>query len=194
MAGKTNPETGLQEAQERFADEYLIDFNATEAYRRAGYKAKGQAAAAAASRLLTDEKVQAYLAGKKQALLKRTDTDQEATLRRLAHLALGDRRRLFNSDGSLKAMHELSEEDASMIAGIEIVELFIGKGEKREAIGTTKKIKLINGLDAVRALGTHYGMFVKRVEHEHRVPGLAGILEEIGAEGANTGPGRASSR
>lgn len=192
MAGKINPQTGLQEAQQRFADEYLVDFNATEAYQRAGYKAKGATATAAASRLLTDEKVQAYLAGKRQALLKRTDTDQEATLRRLAHLALGDRRALFNTDGSLKGMHELSEDDAAMIAGIEIVELYIGKGEKRESIGATKKIKLINGLDAVRALGTHYGMFVKKHEHEHKVEGLGGILKEI--DGADTGPGRARSR
>lgn len=191
MAGKRDPETGLEEAQQRFADEYLVDFNATAAYQRAGYRARGNAAEAAASRLLTNERVQAYLATRRQALLKRTDTSQEATLKRLAHLALGDRRALFNTDGSLKAMHELSEEDAALIQGIEVVELRLGKGEDT-TIGVTKKVRLVNGLDAVKTLGLHYGMFVKKHEHEHKVPGLAGILEEI--DGAETGPGRSKSR
>ncbi len=40
VAGKIDPATGLQDQQRRFADEYLVDFNGTAAYMRAGYKAK----------------------------------------------------------------------------------------------------------------------------------------------------------
>ncbi|WP_251278282.1 terminase small subunit, partial [Enterobacter hormaechei] len=69
MAGKIDPATGLQDQQRRFADEYLVDFNGTAAYMRAGYKATGAAASAAAARLLANPKVQAYLASRKEELL-----------------------------------------------------------------------------------------------------------------------------
>lgn len=194
MSGRTDADTGLTEAQRRFADEYLIDFNATAAYQRAGYKATGAAAKTGASRLLENERVQAYLATKKQAILKRTDTDQDAALRRLVHLALGDRRRLFTEEGGIKAPFDLTEDDMAMIAGIEVFEEYEGRGKDRRYIGQTKKLKLVNPLDAVRTLGQHYGLFAKKVEHkhEHRVEGLGDILEEI--NGADTGPGRAQSR
>lgn len=56
--------------QKRFADEYLIDLNATAAYKRAGYNGKGNAAEAAASRLLSNVKVAHYV---KLALDKRSE-------------------------------------------------------------------------------------------------------------------------
>lgn len=43
--------------QEAFVREYLIDLNATAAYRRAGYAATGHAAEASASRLLSNAEV-----------------------------------------------------------------------------------------------------------------------------------------
>lgn len=42
----------LTDRQKRFVDEYLIDLNATAAYKRAGYAGKGKSAENAASRLL----------------------------------------------------------------------------------------------------------------------------------------------
>ncbi|HBU6145350.1 TPA: terminase small subunit [Klebsiella oxytoca] len=47
-----NPdEYGLTDMQARFVNEYLIDMDKTAAYKRAGYKSKGETAAAAARRL-----------------------------------------------------------------------------------------------------------------------------------------------
>ena len=43
----------LTPKQRRFAEEYCIDLNATAAYLRAGYTARGNSAEAAASRLLS---------------------------------------------------------------------------------------------------------------------------------------------
>lgn len=49
----------LTPKQARFIDEYLIDFNGTQAYMRAGYKAKNEdSAAVLASKLLRNVKVQ----------------------------------------------------------------------------------------------------------------------------------------
>lgn len=54
----------LTPKQQRFADEYLTDFNATAAYKRAGYDAKGNVAESSASRLLSNAKVASYIASK----------------------------------------------------------------------------------------------------------------------------------
>jgi phage terminase small subunit len=47
----------LTAKQERFVAEYLIDLNATAAYKRAGYKADGHSAESAAARLLSNVEV-----------------------------------------------------------------------------------------------------------------------------------------
>lgn len=187
-------EKPLNAQQQLFAEEYLVDFNAGAAYERAGYKASGKARDAAASRLLANPALQAYLATRKKALLQQTQTDQEAVLKRLVGLALGDRRQLFTPENGLKDMHELSADQAALIAGIEILEVYEGRGDDRRFVGLTKKVKLVNPLDSVRTLGQHYGMFTKKVEHTHKVPGMNEILDEIEGEGADTGPGRSRSR
>ena len=51
--------SNLNEKQKRFADEYLIDLNATQAAIRAGYSPRS--AAEQASRLLKNVKVRAYI-------------------------------------------------------------------------------------------------------------------------------------
>lgn len=51
----------LTAKQQRFADEYLIDLNATAAYKRAGYVGKGNTAEVCASQLLSNPKVAEYI-------------------------------------------------------------------------------------------------------------------------------------
>lgn len=53
--------TGLNAKQERFAIEYLIDLNATAAYKRAGYGGQGNVAESAAARLLSNVKVSQFI-------------------------------------------------------------------------------------------------------------------------------------
>lgn len=72
----------LSEKQKRFADEFLIDLNATAAYRRAGYTAKGNAAEVNASRLLSNAKVQEYIQKRQQDREQRTEITQDMVLQR----------------------------------------------------------------------------------------------------------------
>lgn len=76
-----------------FADEYLADpkLNATEAYKRAGYKAKNDnVAAVEASNLLKDPKVAAYIQERMDARQKRTEITQDRVLREIAAGAFFD--------------------------------------------------------------------------------------------------------
>lgn len=194
MAAKANPESGLLPQHELFAEQYLVDFNAAAAYQRAGYKASGDAAYAAASRLLAKPEVQAHLARRKAELMQQVGVTQEAVLQRLAFIAFGDKRTLFDDRGNLKALSDMTPEEAAMISGVEVFEEFEGRGKDRTYIGKTKKVKFINQLDGLKTIGTHFGMFKQQHEHkhDHRVQGMADVLEEI--DGADTGPGPASSR
>lgn len=70
----------LTAKHKKFADEYLIDLNATAAYGRAGYKAKGNAAEVNASRLLSNAKVQEYIQQRMKDRAKRTEITQDRVL------------------------------------------------------------------------------------------------------------------
>jgi phage terminase small subunit len=71
---------GLNERQYRFVHEYLKDLNAADAYRRAGYKAKGEVARANASRLLTNANVQAALVRVREEIAERTQVTKELVM------------------------------------------------------------------------------------------------------------------
>ncbi|WP_127580172.1 terminase small subunit [Paenibacillus koleovorans] len=80
----------LTELQKRFGDEYLVDLNATAAYRRAGYKGKGNVAEVNASRLLSNAKVQEYIQTRQKAREKRTEITQDMVLQRWWAIANAD--------------------------------------------------------------------------------------------------------
>jgi len=166
----------LTSKQERFIQEYLIDLNATAAYQRAGYKATGDVAAAAASRLLSNVKVQDRIQRAQIQYAKRTEVTAENILRELGRIAFSDPRRLFNADGSLKAVIELTDDDAACLASLEVLEEFAGRGEDRELVGHTKKLKLWNKNNALELAGKHIGLFLNRHEHQHS--GKVGVTHD----------------
>jgi phage terminase small subunit len=63
----------LTDKQKRFCDEYLIDLNATAAYKRAGYIAEGNSAEVNANRLLRNAKVKEYIDSKQKKLEVKTE-------------------------------------------------------------------------------------------------------------------------
>lgn len=80
----------LTPKQQRFVEEYLVDFNGTAAYQRAGYTARGRSAEVNASRLLSNAKVQQAIAAGQAALSERTEITQEMVLQRWWDIATAD--------------------------------------------------------------------------------------------------------
>ncbi len=62
---------GITNKQQLFCQEYLKDLNATEAYKRAGYKGKGNTAEACASRMLSNAKIEIEISKLKQEVTER---------------------------------------------------------------------------------------------------------------------------
>ena len=78
----------LTEKRKLFADEYLIDLNASRAYRVAYPRVKdGDTAAAAASRLLKIKDVSEYISVRMQERSERTEITQDRVLNELASIA-----------------------------------------------------------------------------------------------------------
>ena len=94
--------------QQRFCEEYLVDFNATRAYIAAGYSEKG--AAVSASKLLTKPKIKEFINRVRAERSQRLTLSADNVVRALAEIAFADQSQLLNLDGSRKLFSLLSEE------------------------------------------------------------------------------------
>lgn len=78
----------LTDKQRKFADEYLVDMNATAAYLRAGYKCSEAAARSSSSALLTNPNIQKYIEEKQQKYTEKTEMTVEWVLQQYRDIIL----------------------------------------------------------------------------------------------------------
>ena len=150
----------LTPKQHRFVEEYLVDLNATQAYLRAGYKASEEAARRNAARLLTKADIQAAIALEINKRSDRTEITQDRVLKEYARLAFFDPRKLFDSTGRPKAIHELDDDTAAVVAGLDVVN--VGNAELGE--GEVLKFKLADKKGALDSVARHLGMFNDKLD------------------------------
>lgn len=143
--------------QQRFAEEYLIDLNATQAARRAGYSAK--TAADIGRQLLRKTPVASRIQEAIDARAARTEITQDRIIKELARLAFLDIRKAFNRNGTMKPLHEMDDDTAAALAGLDAIEL----REDGAPIGTVKKLKLSDKKGALELLMRHMGMLNDKV-------------------------------
>ena len=154
----------MTDAQKRFCDEYLIDLNATRAYKVAYPRCKKEETAnAASSRMLRNVKVQEYISKKQQEIEKRTEVTQDMVIKELAKIAFLDIRKLYTENGQLKNISDIDSNTAGAISSLETLEEYEGYGDDREKIGDTQKVKLLDKTKALELLGRHLGMFKEKV-------------------------------
>ena len=154
----------MTEKQKIFADEYLIDLNATRAYRVAYPSVKkDETARANGSRMLTNANVARYIAERMEERQKRTEITQDRVVQELAAIAFARatdyveiRSNGTNSVVVIKPTMELSEEQVRAIAGI-----------KEGANGI--EIKLNDKEKALELLGRHLGMWNDKINVEGQV-------------------------
>lgn len=156
----------LTAKQQRFVDEYLIDLNATAAYRRAGYAAKGNSAEVNAARMLRNAQVQSFLTERMQAREKRTEITQDRVLQEYAKLAFLDPRRFYDANGALIPVQNLPEDVAAALSGMDVVMERAGEDKDgNPAYADVKKIKFVDKKGALDSVARHLGMFNDKVQH-----------------------------
>ena len=164
-------------AQKRFADEYLIDLNATRAYKVAYPNCKkDETASAAGSRMLGNVKVKQYIESKQKELEEKSGVTQQRIIEELAGIAFSNgtdfaqivekeyKQDIFDKEGNYKGTetrkyktleltetNKLTDAQKSAIAGI-----------KETANGL--EIKTNDKVKALELLGKHLGMFREKIE------------------------------
>lgn len=157
----------MTDAQKRFCDEYLIDLNATRAYKVAYSRCKkDETANVNGSKLLRNTKVQEYISEKQKEIEKRTEITQDMVIKELAKIAFLDIRKLYTENGQLKNIADIDSNTAGAISSLETLEEYEGYGDDREKVGDTQKVKLLDKTKALELLGRHLGMFNDKLKVE----------------------------
>ena len=149
----------LTEKKRIFVDEFLVDLNATRAYKAAYPRVKSDdVAAAAASRLKKEPEVAAYIEKRMNDRQKRTEITQDWVLEELRGIASvngSDFARVVVKDGypdvELVPTDELSEEKRTAISAIK-------QGKYGISIESYDKVK------ALELLGRHLGMWNDKLD------------------------------
>ena len=187
----------MTDAQKRFCDEYLIDLNATRAYKVAYPNCKkDETARANSSRLLTIANIQEYISEKQIEIEKRTEVTQDMVIKELANVAFSNgtdfaqivereyEENIYDEEGNrigtkpkkykcleLTNTKDLTEQQKSAIAGI-----------KQTANGI--EIKTNDKVKALELLGRHLGIFNDKLdvnvkEKQEKKNAISDILNQM---------------
>lgn len=149
--------------------------NVTQAALAAGFSPNS--AASQGSRLLKNAKIRQLLDSRRADLLQKAELTTEKILVSLRQALFFDPRRLYREDGSLKAVHELDEDTALALVGIEAAEEFIGTGDARKLVSRTRKVKWLDKNSAREQAARMLGMFEK--DNRQRTDPLSDLVREI---------------
>ena len=145
----------MTEKQKIFADEYLIDLNATRAYRVAYPSVKkDETAASAAARMLRNVKVAKYITEQMEERQRRTEITQDMVLQELAAIAFArvtDYVSVMGGMAQVKDTDQLSDSQIAAIAGIK---------ETQNGI----EVKLGSKEKTLELLGRHLGMWNDKLD------------------------------
>jgi phage terminase small subunit len=144
----------------KFVEAYMANGgNGKEAAITAGYSPA--TADVKASQLLREVKVRDILVKRRDEIATKFKLTTERVLQEVARVSYSDVRRLFNPDGSLKKMHELDDDTAAALAGVDVVEMAGADGVMAHIPMFTKKVKLWDKNQALEKAMKHLGLFEK---------------------------------
>ena len=144
----------LTPKQQRFVAEYLIDLNASQAAIRAGYSPK--TAGALGHQVLKKLEVQEAIHIGQRAQLDAAGLTATRWREEVRRLAFSDLRTVFDAQGSLKPIHELTDDEAAAVSGVEVIIKNAAAGDGHT--DTVHKIKLWDKLRALDLAGKHLGL------------------------------------
>ena len=189
LCGMATRPDNLTDLQARFAEEYLLDLNATQAAIRAGSTAERQDQAG--YEFLRNPEVQEYIQVLRAERSKTTKIDAAWLLERLAAEASADVRDLYDEHGAVRPIDEWPLIfRQGLIQGIEVEEEYdevddpdedfrdpddLRKRKKiRKAVGRVVKFKLDSRVKRLELIGRHIGVQAFR--------------DQVGLGGPNGGP------
>jgi phage terminase small subunit len=162
----TSPDTGsppssLSRKHARFVAEYLIDLNASAAYRRAGFAAKDSNVSG--PRLLANAGIAAAVMAGQSAQLATAGVSKARLLQELGRIALSQAPAFFDP-ATKDAKHpcDLTADEGACLAGFEVLIKNAAAGDG--VTDTIHKFKLWDKVRALELYMKHYGMLVDKIE------------------------------
>ena len=170
----------LSRKRRRFVEEYVVDWNGTQAAIRAGYSAK--TAAAQANRLLRKVEILEELDRRVKRIADGAEVRAARILRELARVAFADLRDIveWGPDGvTLRPSDDLTPDQAAAVS------------EVSQGADGHKRIKSADKLRALELLGKRLGLFSDRLIHagDADAPMALQIVEHVVTQRDGAGEG-----
>jgi len=180
-------ERQLTVKQELFVQGLLAGLSQREAYKRAYNTAnmKDNTIDVRACELAKSSKISVRLDALLSDVKERNMVTIERVLQEYSRLGFFDPRNLFNSDGSPKDIHELDDDTAAVVAGLDVVEIYEGTGRDRRFVGNIKKFKLADKKGALDSMAKYLGMFIDKHELSGPGGGALNIVSSIPRPGGD---------
>jgi phage terminase small subunit len=157
----------LPPRRRKFVDAYLRKGVGAYAYTEV-YGSQVKRPNAGACKLLADPLVAAAIIEREERAMENAGITRTRTWIEMRRVAYFDHRKLVGPDGNPIPLHELDEDTAAAIAGIDVEELFEGRGESRMHVGRLRKYRAWNKNEALKLILQSYGALIDR--HEHAGP------------------------
>jgi phage terminase small subunit len=152
----------MTKKQKRFAEEYLIDLNATQAAIRSGYSSTS--AGEIGYELMKKHEIRAYIDKKMAERSKRTGVNADRVVRELARIAFVNAPDVIDME-SATVLKDAEADDTAAIATVKVKTI---PGEDGE--GVEREIRFADKIKALELLGKHMGMFTDRVQINGAAP------------------------
>jgi phage terminase small subunit len=183
QAAKKKPEPRkLTDKQAMFAAEYLVDLNASAAAIRAGFakKTAGQQGWQLLQNTLVRDEIDRLKAARTESL----KVDATKLLRQLEEELDADLADVYFEDGTLKPVHEWPMVfRKGLVVGIEVEEIFEGRGKDRVKVGEFKKLKFADRFRVKELIGKHRDVMAWKERREIGVDQpLKELLREISGQ------------
>ena len=155
--------------QKRFYEEYLIDFNATQAAIRAGYSTLTAGAIGAEN--LKKPQIRACIDKALAEQSKRTGVTADRVVRELAKVAFVNSDDVVDFD-SATVKPDASKDDTAAIASIRVKTI-----PTKDGAGVEREVRMHDKLKALELLGKRYGLFTDNVKLDGE--GVVQIVDDI---------------
>ncbi len=152
----------LNERQQRFVDEYLIDLNATQAAIRAGYSVR--TANEQGARLLANVSIQSEISKKMAERSRRIGVSQDRIVLELAKVAFINAADVIDPENAM-IREGATIDDTAAIQSVKVKVIPTKEGE-----GVEREIRLNDKLKALELLGKHLGMWNDKMDVNVSIP------------------------
>lgn len=161
----------INDKQELFAKEYLVDLNAGKAAERAGYSPTS--ARRHAYDLKQNPEVQESIQSKMDQRAERLKISADKVLENIWNMADLDIGDAYDKNGNLLNVKDMPKHVRKSISSIKVFEEFEGFGQERTKVGIVREIKFWDKVKTNELLGKHLKLFADKIEIEDVTKGKA---------------------